>query len=223
MNIIQRIKKNEYLYGLFCRVQNRVIGRNRYRVGNNHLIEEKARLYKTEVKMVGKDNIVEIRSGTHLRNCKIYIYGNSNRVIIGKNVIANGARFHIEDNESTINIMDNTTIESNTEIAAIEGTGIQIGKDCMISSDVRICTGDSHSIVNPDGNRVNPSADIRIGTHCWIGTRAVVNKGVVIPEHCTIGACSVITQNLTAVSHSVIAGIPGTVIRQNVDWRRERI
>ena len=219
----QQIKKNEYLYCLFCWMQNRILGRNRYRIGKNILIVEKARFCKTEIKIVGTDNVVEIRKGTFFRNCKIYIYGNGNKVIIGENVIANGARFHMEDDESTINIMDNTTIENNTEIAAIEGTNIQIGKDCMISSDVRICTGDSHSLVDLDGNRVNPSVDIRIGSHCWIGARAVVNKGVSIPEHCTIGACSVITQNLKAVSHCVIAGIPGTVIRQQVDWRRERI
>lgn len=223
MNIKQRIKENDNLYGLFCWVQNRIIGRNRYRIGNNRLIEKKARFCKTEIKIVGTDNVVEIGKGTLLRDCKIYIYGNGNRVIIGENVIANDARFHIEDDESTINIMDNTTIENNTEIAAIEGTNIQIGKDCMISSNVRICTGDSHSLVNLDGDRINPSEDIRIGTHCWIGTRTVVNKGAIIPEHCTIGACSVITHNLKAAAYSVIAGIPGTVIGQQIDWRRERI
>lgn len=223
MHMKQRIKENQHLYGLLCRVQNSIIGGNKYRIGKNRLFNEQARLNKTEIKIAGADNVVEIGKGAFLRNCKIYIYGNGNRVFIGENVIANGARFHIEDDESTINIMDNTTIENNTEIAAIEGTNIQIGKDCMISSDVRICTGDSHSLVDLDGNRVNPSVDIRIGSHCWIGARAVVNKGVSIPEHCTIGACSVITQNLEAVSHCVIAGIPGTVIRQQIDWRRERI
>ena len=223
MDIKQRIKENEYLHGLVCWVQNRIIGGNKYRIGKNRLINEKARLRKTEIKIVGTDNVVEIGKRTFLGNCKIYIYGNGNRVTIGENVIANGARIHIEDDESKIDIMDYTTIENNTEIAAIEGTNIQIGKDCMISSDVRICTGDSHSLVNLDGNRINPAADIRIGSHCWIGTRAVVNKGVSIPEHCTIGTCSVITQNLKATSYCVIAGIPGTVIRRQIDWRRERI
>lgn len=223
MNIKQRIKENECLYRLLCWIQNRIVGGNQYRVRNNRLLAKEARMCRTEVKILGKENVVEIGKGTLLRNCKICIYGNRNRVIIGENVIANGAEIHIEDEGSTIEIRNCTTIERDTEIAAIEGTHIQIGQDCMISSDVRICTGDSHSLVDLDGNRMNPSMDITIGDHCWLGTRVVINKGVKIPEHCTIGACSVINRNLRGEPYSVIAGVPGRLMKQQVDWRRERI
>lgn len=223
MSIRQRIKNNEHLYRLYCWAINYIAGRNTYRVRNNSLFIKEARLYKTEVVIRGKNNSVQIGKGSTLRNCKIFIYGNNSKVVIGENVIANGARIHIEDEKSTIEILHHTTIENDTEIAAIEGTRIRIGRDCMISSVVRICTGDSHSLIDLDGNRINHSVDITVGDHCWIGTRVVVNKGVVIPEHCTIGSCSVLTQHLRAEPYSVIAGIPGKTIRKQVDWKRERL
>lgn len=91
----------------------------------------------------------------------------------------------------------------------------------MLSSQVLISVTDSHSIINNQGMRINPEKDISIGDHVWIGTRAVILKGVIIGNNCVIAACSVITKNVD--ENTCIGGIPGKLLKANINWTRERI
>lgn len=74
-----------------------------------------------------------------------------------------------------------TTIE-NAELAVAEdGNVLTIGEDCMLSSDIRITTTDSYSIIDlASGKRTNPAKSIHIGEHVWIGYNSNINKGVTI-------------------------------------------
>lgn len=223
MNIKRITQKNKKLLALYIKINNRFLGRNRFSVNGNKLNIKTARLKNTSIIVTGRNNVIEIEDGSYLMNCNIAILGDNNRLTIGKEVIAKGVSIHFEDNENVIWISEKTTIEHNTELAVIEGTSITIGRDCMFSSDVRICTGDSHSLVDSNGRRTNPSESIIIGEHVWIGTRAIVNKGTVIANHCTIGSLSVLTGHKYEEPFSVIVGIPASVIKEGIDWSRERL
>lgn len=148
MKIKEIIKNNKKLFSLYLKINNRFIGKNKLFIKGNKLNVKNAKLKNTHITIVGKDNVIEIEDDSSLLNCNISILGNNNRLTIGKGVICRAVMINIEDNENIIIIQDNTTIEKNTEIAAIEGTRIMIGSDCMLSSDVRICTGDSHSLID---------------------------------------------------------------------------
>src|SRR5690606_30455209 len=100
---------------------------------------------------------------------------------------------------------------------------IEIGDDCMISTNVQIRSGDSHSIV--DGNtgvRSNFAKSVKIGDHVWIGTNAMVLKGSEIGNHSVVGAASVVSGGHFS-SNLIISGIPAKEIKSNIDWKRERI
>lgn len=223
MKIKETIKKIKRLNHICLMAQNYLIGGNKYLVANNKMMLNNAILKHTTVKMVGNNNILEVLPDVHLNNCKVIIYGNNNYIRLEEKAILNEVKLYIEDDHNSITIGRGTTIECNSEIAAIEGTSVSIGEDCMISSNVRVCTGDSHSLINQEGKRVNYSQNVTIGDHVWIGMRAVINKGVEITDNCIVGACSLLAGKLFIEKNTLIVGVPARVIKCGIGWRRERL
>lgn len=89
---------------------------------------------------------------------------------------------------------------------------ISIGEDACISNDVVIRDNDAHTIDS------NPSvAPIIIGNHVWIGTRALILKGVTIGDGAIIAAGAVVTHDVPA--HTLVGGVPAKIIKQNVKWK----
>jgi acetyltransferase-like isoleucine patch superfamily enzyme len=126
-----------------------------------------------------------------------------------------------EDNGNVISIGRGTEVNGPSDLAAIEGTTLSIGDGCLLSGGVHIRTGDSHSVTDLKGNRINPSKDVRVGDHVWIGMRVVVLKGASIPDHSVVAACAVVTKPFT-LPNCAIGGNPAQVIRRDIDWRVER-
>lgn len=97
---------------------------------------------------------------------------------------------------------------------------ITIGEGAVISHNVTIEDYDGHQLytVDNEGKRTpSPiSAPITIGNHVWIGAKATVLKGVTIGEGAVIAAGSVVTSDIPP--HSLCAGVPAKVIRENVEW-----
>ena len=91
----------------------------------------------------------------------------------------------------------------------------------MFSSEVVLRTGDSHSIINEEGTRVNLAKDILIGNHVWIGHRVLINKGVKISDDSVVGTGSVVTNQFNQKG-VCIAGNPARVIKENITWLSER-
>ena len=131
--------------------------------------------------------------------------------------------FSIEDDNNEITVGSHTYIYHGTELAAIEGTKITLGADCLLSSDIMIRTGDSHSILDEQGNRINPSGGISIGDHVWIGKGAVVLKNAQIGNNCVIGTGSLVTRSTETLDNAILAGNSTRPIRRNITWNRERI
>ena len=107
-------------------------------------------------------------------------------------------------------------------MAVIEGTSVTIGKDCLFSSDIQLRTGDSHSILNMEGRRINPSRDITLGDHVWVGTQAFCTKGAQVASHSIIGARALVT-GVFEEPHCTLAGVPAKVVKRDVDWSIRRI
>lgn len=93
----------------------------------------------------------------------------------------------------------------------------------MFSHDVDMRNTDSHSILNAKGERINPSSDIVIGNHVWIGIRSTILKGSIIPSESVVAAQSMVTSSLKASEHSLIGGIPAKVLKTDISWDRKRL
>lgn len=131
--------------------------------------------------------------------------------------------FWLEDDNNSIEIGEHTSLCGKIQLATIEGTKIIIGKDCLFSSEIDIRTGDSHSLVKKDTyERINQSKDIVIGNHVWVGTRVTMLKGTTIQHNCMVGAASLLSKKYN-IPNCVLAGVPAKEVKQDIDWKSERI
>ena len=101
----------------------------------------------------------------------------------------------------------------NNGVRIICGKKISIGKNCAIGPEVVIRDTDQHRLLSP-GFEV--AKDIIIGDHVWIGTRALILKGVTIGDGAIVAAGAVVTKDVP--SRCLVAGIPAKVVRENVEW-----
>ena len=108
-------------------------------------------------------------------------------------------------------------------MGVVEGTTLTIKNACLFSSEIYISTTDSHSLVDMlTGQRINPSRDVVIGNHVWVGHRASIGKGVEIANDVVIGGSSFVSKSVQE-SHSIVAGVPAKVIKRGVTWDIKRI
>ena len=183
----------------------------------------KGLIKNADCKNVGRDNCISIDAGASLCNCKFYFKGNKNHLHVKCGTHLENVIFWFEDDNNSIEIGESVTSEGVLELAACESKSIKVGDDCMFSYGIHIRTTDSHSIIDSKDNRINYGVDISIGNHVWVGAESMILKGSVIPDNCVIGARSMVTSSLRADSNSMIVGSPAKVIKDNINWKRERI
>ena len=227
MGVKQFLKENTALLEKLFHMYSVLLGVNKIKgKAGNQLIAEGAFLKRCRIQINGTNNQIVVKDLARLQNCMIYIQGNGNQIHIGKSVSLNYAELWIEDNDNRLQIEDGSSADGKKQapvhMAVIEGNRIILGKDCMLSSGIEIRTGDSHSIVNNEGERINPSKEIVVGNHVWIGTRAMLLKGSRIADDCIVGAGSMVTGSFDEAG-CALAGNPAKVLRKDVSWKRERI
>jgi acetyltransferase-like isoleucine patch superfamily enzyme len=175
----------------------------------------------TKYRLKGRNNSIIIKNNTVLKGCFFNIYGDNSTIVIEENSFMEGVIFHIEDNEGKIIIGKNTFIGA-SQLAVTENFSmIKVGDDCMISSNVIIRTGDSHSILDNNHTRINKAADVIIGNHCWIAEGVRIMKGVILSSDVIVGTNSVVTKSFP--SNVLVAGNPGKIIKNDVYWSKDRI
>jgi acetyltransferase-like isoleucine patch superfamily enzyme len=176
----------------------------------------------TKININGANNIIEFSDKNYFKNSKIYIYGNNNKVSFGEDVISIDGEFWLEDDGNTVKIGNGTTIYGRTHIAATEGKTVEIGNDCMFSADIFIRTGDSHSIIDQNNKRINEARDVIIHDHVWFGNKTTILKGANIQSNTVLGTGAVLTKPCDQ-SNVILAGNPARVIKNDINWLRERI
>ncbi|MBM6761405.1 acyltransferase [Megamonas hypermegale] len=199
-----------------CNIKNKmVLRKNKYKIGCSIL-------KSTHIDVYHKNNKIIIADFCKLINCNIKIYGSNNVIKIEDNCYLKDVEFYIEDDFNEIIIGEHTSIYGKTHLAAIESTKIEIGKDCIFSNDIHFRTGDSHSIIDETEKRINKSKNIIIGNHVWIGTRVTCLKGTEIKDNSIVAAASLVCKKYID-SNVIIAGHPAKIIKDNINWKRERI
>ena len=106
-------------------------------------------------------------------------------------------------------ILKSGFINYNCEICCAER--IEIGERVAIATNVTIRDNDSHIIDGKKG-----SAPVIIGNHVWIGTKAIILKGVKIGDGAVIAAGAVVTKDVPA--KCLAAGVPAKIVKENISW-----
>lgn len=131
----------------------------------------------------------------------------------GKNVLIDRTAHLI----GHIEVGDNVFIGARDNFVST-GATLHIGSDVVFAPDVSIYTGD-HAIdilgyhiseitdqMKRELGKCSYDKDVTIQSGCWIGTRAIILKGVTIGKGSDIGAGAVVTKDVPP--YSVYVGVP---------------
>lgn len=201
----------------------RLISRNRKRIRgkNNRLVYDNTYAKRCRIDIIGSNNHVVFKGTNYLEDCCFHIRGNNNEIVLDDLVCAYHAVFCIEDDGGRIEVGYKSLLSGKIEIASTEGTAIKIGKNCLFSSNIDIRSGDSHSIYDESGKRINKASDICVGDHVWIGRSAVLLKGTRIPNGCVVGAGAILNKAYEK-DHAILVGVPARIVKENIEWKHER-
>lgn len=174
------------------------------------------------IKINGKNNQVEIKKAITNLGLTVFINGSNNKVTVEENCVLKNLCIWIEDDNNEVFIGKNTLICGETKLSCIESTRISIGEDCMFSNAIDVRTGDSHSILDENGKRINPSKDVIINDHVWIGHGVTILKGATVSRDSICATKAVVTKEFTQ-PNVVIAGNPAKIIKENINWDKARL
>ena len=179
-----------------------------------------------KIEFFGKNNCITIEEGSVFSNLHIKMRENS-QVTIEK-THSRGIRNTVIDMAGSSNnrlvIMKNCSIEScRFSMANESNLSIEIGEDCMFSSNVVFRATDGHVIYDINSKSLlNQAKPISIGNHVWLGSGVTILKGTKILDNTVIGTGSVVTKAFSE-SNIVIAGTPARVVKNNIGWDRTYI
>lgn len=143
-----------------------------------------------------------------------------------KKFCSKGKNFLIGDNVhgflENVFVGDNCYIGSNVHFNCKNAKVKLFGAD-IIADDVLFITGNHRFDIkgkamieyNEDDKRPSDDKDIVLEKDVWIGSRAIILKGVTIGEGSIIGAGSVVTKNVPR--YCIYAGNPAHFIRKRFD------
>lgn len=162
---------------------------------NNKIYFDASLSDKLTIAIQGHANTLRIAPDVLIGSLSI-CFGNNGFCTIGKNTEIIGAKFYVADAK------------------------IEIGEDCLLSTEITLRTHDAHHIFDMDTHqRVNSPKDILIRDNVWIGYRVILLGGADIGKGSVVGANSVTSGKFG--SHKIIVGAPARVIRENICWSRE--
>ena len=216
MDIKRYVRDHEGLMKFLALIY-RVVGFNSIKGKSNMKISWKGvfarRIY---IKNNGKNNCLILEEGCRIYDSQIQFFGENNTVKIEHDCVLKNVDIWISDG-GIIEVGHNTHFTGKTHIACIEGKKVHIGERCLFSDTITFRTGDSHSILDSDGKRINKAKDITIGDHVWIGQQVIVLKGSIVGSDSIVGTGSLLTGK-TYDSNSIIAGIPAKIVKKYDSW-----
>ncbi len=193
-----------------------------YNHGTGNRVENHGIKVASRIQFRGNNNTLMIEEGAALLNTTVRITGNNCRVVLKSHCYVSEGEIFVENNGCKVEIGEGTFVGRHTHIACIEdGSELIIGGHGMISSYCQIRTGDSHSITDLDGNRINPAASVHIGEHCWLGEGSKVMKGVSLGQDSVVSTGAIVTKSYS--SNVLLGGIPAKVLKDNINWNEKRI
>lgn len=221
-NISSVVQQHPSIFRFLSWIYNTINFKNKLLTKGTKLKTGTVKINGLKIYSNGKDNRIIIEDFACLKNCSLRIFGNNNLVQIHKSASLNQVDIYMEDDNNIIQIGEYSRFEGKAQLAAIEGTKITIGDHCLFSSDLHFRTGDSHSVTDLNNKRINPSMDITIGNHVWIGTRVICLKNTLVEDNSVVAAGSLLCKQY-GQQNCIIGGVPGKIIRQNINWNIQRL
>lgn len=125
------------------------------------------------------------------------------RVMLRREVLIGG--------DGKLMIGSGTTINEQTIIAAT--TDVQIGENCLLAPRVYVLDVDHEYATRdiPISRQGYRSSPVRIGNDVWVGTQAVILRGVTIGDGAIVAANSVVTRDVAP--YTIVGGAPARLLK----------
>jgi acetyltransferase-like isoleucine patch superfamily enzyme len=118
----------------------------------------------------------------------------------------------LQARQSNASISVGQRVSFSNNVTVVACLCVTIGNDCLIGDGVAIFDSDFHEVTpgkrHASGGKV---AKVFIGDNVWLGSRAMVLKGVVIGSGSVVAPMSVVTVNVP--EKCIVAGSPARVVR----------
>ncbi|WP_313335912.1 hypothetical protein [Sphingobium yanoikuyae] len=176
--------------------------------------------HSVDIEFLGNDNTLTVSPDAHFSRLKIMFKGHGNNIVIGRSWGARPVHWAINVGHGcTVDIGDDVTTTNLVYVTAAEGVAVRVGKDCMFATAIELRATDSHAIYDKaTGGRINHSADVIIGDHCWLATGAVLMPGANLGSGCVLGHRATLLG--PTGDDCVVVGSPARVVRTGIEWRR---
>ena len=170
----------------------------------------------------GNGNVLLFDDDVKINHCQFIINGDNCLIDLRGSRIIKNSKFELLDSNTQITIGNNTGFNNNRILVAGFGNKINIGKECIFAENAELWASDTHSIIDLETEkRLNPDLPIIIEDYVWICNRVLVMKGVHIESNSVIASGSIVTKNIG--KNAIAAGIPATIIKENIKWDINRI
>jgi acetyltransferase-like isoleucine patch superfamily enzyme len=123
-----------------------------------------------------------------------------------------GVRIVVDSGELVIG--HGTNVNGLSKILVAES--VRIGADCTLSWDCQILDNDFHRI-RVDGQERASAASVVLGDRVWVGTAAIILKGVTIGDDAVIAAGAVVTRDVAP--NTIVGGSPARELGRLDSWR----
>ena len=135
-------------------------------------------------------------------------------ILSPKNRFGSGIVLNIRKGAS-IHIGENVAIGNLVKIICFEE--INIGSNTRIAWESQILDTSFHYIRNVATHEIYPiNKKIIIGNNNWIGNRATIMKGTVLPDFTIVSSYSFCNKKYDIEKYSMLGGIPAKVVKQGI-------
>ena len=211
------------VYPIICSIVN-CIGLNIKKLNGVVFVSKNSLFRKSKITVKGQGSSVKIGNRCRFRNTVIEVLGNNSTIEIEDSIMVyEKCYISIKGDNCRCVISRNTTIGSASFFLEESNTEIHVGSDCMIGREVCIVTTDFHSIVDATtGERINYPKNVSVGNHVWLGYGVTLGKGAVVSDNSVVGKHALVTKQFTRPNICLV-GIPAKIIKENVNWSREKL
>ena len=132
-------------------------------------------------------------------------------LILGENgVIRNGINMRVYGN---FILHNNLYIGDNSKVYC--QNSITIGENTHASWEVQLMDTNIHYVVHDDSYVERLAKVITIGSHCWIGNRAVISKGTRLGDYSIVASSSFVNKDFGDEKGCIYAGMPARKKAEN--------
>ena len=182
----------------------------------NSAIFTMSEINKSRIILSGEMNIIEVNNAL-VSNTTINISGTNNKMIIEPEVKLRGSTIHIRGNNCIIKIGKGTSFGGIRMVNTGENNTINIGQNCLFADYIELWSSDTHTIQNNNNEKINPERPVTIGDRVWVGSHAIILKGVTINNDSIIGMGTLVTKDVPPFTIS--AGSPNRTIKEGINWK----